>query len=91
MQNFLSKWLNAGAQITHGGQVQRSRQLLIPYFNSTTLYAVVIVFRHTKEDSLSYLPKSLKKVSLRRARAAFYYEFYLSCNASAMDSVLTTV
>ncbi len=23
MQNFLSLWLNAGAQITHGGQVQR--------------------------------------------------------------------
>ncbi len=26
MQNFLSLWLNAGAQITHGGQVQRPRQ-----------------------------------------------------------------
>ncbi len=25
MQNFLSLWLNAGAQITHGGQVQRPR------------------------------------------------------------------
>ncbi len=24
MQNFLSLWLNAGAQITHGGQVQSS-------------------------------------------------------------------
>ncbi len=27
MQNFLSLWLNAGAQITHGGQVQRPRQM----------------------------------------------------------------
>ncbi len=26
MQNFLSLWFNAGAQITHGGQVQRPRQ-----------------------------------------------------------------
>ncbi len=26
MQNFLSLWLNAGAQITHGGEVQRPRQ-----------------------------------------------------------------
>ncbi len=26
MQNFLSFWLNAGAQITHGFQVQRPRQ-----------------------------------------------------------------
>ncbi len=26
MQNFLSLWLNAGVQITHGGQVQRPRQ-----------------------------------------------------------------
>ncbi len=26
MQSFLSLWLNAGAQITHGGQVQRPRQ-----------------------------------------------------------------
>ncbi len=26
MQNFLNLWLNAGAQITHGGQVQRPRQ-----------------------------------------------------------------
>ncbi len=26
MQNFLSFWLNAGAQITHGGQVQSPRQ-----------------------------------------------------------------
>ncbi len=26
MQNFLRLWLNAGAQITHGGQVQRPRQ-----------------------------------------------------------------
>ncbi len=26
MQNFLSLWLNAGAQITHGGQAQRPRQ-----------------------------------------------------------------
>ncbi len=26
MQNFWSLWLNAGAQITHGGQVQRPRQ-----------------------------------------------------------------
>ncbi len=26
MQNFLSLWLNAGAQITHGGQVQRPRR-----------------------------------------------------------------
>ncbi len=29
MQNFLSLWLNAGAQITHGGQVQRPRQKLV--------------------------------------------------------------
>ncbi len=29
MQNFLSLWLNAGAQITHGGQVQRPRQNLL--------------------------------------------------------------
>ncbi len=28
MQNFLSLWLNAGAQITHGGQVQRPRQIV---------------------------------------------------------------
>ncbi len=26
MQNFLNLWLNAGAQITHGGQAQRPRQ-----------------------------------------------------------------
>ncbi len=26
MQNFLSLWLNTGAEITHGGQVQRPRQ-----------------------------------------------------------------
>ncbi len=26
MQNFLNLWLNAGAQITHGGQVQKPRQ-----------------------------------------------------------------
>ncbi len=26
MKNFLSLWLNAGAQITHGGQVQRPHQ-----------------------------------------------------------------
>ncbi len=26
MQDFLSLWLNAGAQITHGGPVQRPRQ-----------------------------------------------------------------
>ncbi len=26
MQNFLSLWLNAGAQITLGGRVQRPRQ-----------------------------------------------------------------
>ncbi len=26
MQSFLSLWLNAGAQITHGGEVQRPRQ-----------------------------------------------------------------
>ncbi len=30
MQDFLSLWLNAGAQITHGGQVQRPRQKYKP-------------------------------------------------------------
>ncbi len=29
IKNFLSLWLNAGAQITHGGQVQRPRQNII--------------------------------------------------------------
>ncbi len=29
MQNFLSLWLNARAQITHGGQIQRPRQILL--------------------------------------------------------------
>ncbi len=29
MQNLLSLWLNTGAQITHGGQVQRPRQNMV--------------------------------------------------------------
>ncbi len=29
MQNFLSLWLNTGAQITHGGQVQKPRQKMV--------------------------------------------------------------
>ncbi len=29
MQNFLNLGLNAGAQITHGGQVQRPRQKIV--------------------------------------------------------------
>ncbi len=34
MQNFLSLWSNAGAQITHGGQVQRQRQYVCDNFSS---------------------------------------------------------
>ncbi len=38
MQNFLSLWLNAGAKITHGGQVQRPRQISRPFaFLGTSL------------------------------------------------------
>ncbi len=33
MQNFLNLWLNAGAQITHGGQVQKPRQMTKPWLN----------------------------------------------------------
>ncbi len=60
MQNFLSLWLNAGAQITHDGQVQRPRQkgkytfllhiTLSPRFPNTrarlTLYGQIIWTRY---------------------------------------------
>ncbi len=51
MQNFLSLWLNAGAQITHGGQVQRPRQLMLSYGISAI---VDICFYHTTNYQGNY-------------------------------------
>ncbi len=39
MQNFLNLWLNAGAQITHDGQVQRARQKKINHFGHESIFS----------------------------------------------------
>ncbi len=43
MQNFLSLWFNAGAQITHGGQVQRPRQKVTSSSRRVTKAVVPVI------------------------------------------------
>ncbi len=57
MQNFLSLWLNTGAQITHGGQVQRPRQKK----NHLILF-VVAQFAWTAQGRVHLLLAFLKKM-----------------------------
>ncbi len=52
MQNFLSLWLNTGAQITHGGQVQRLRQKKLS--RKSNVYCVDSINR-TPPDALCWL------------------------------------
>ncbi len=53
MQNFLSLWLNAWAQITHGGQVQRPRQKLLSKL--TLLIMVDLYFMCVLPPYLSFI------------------------------------
>ncbi len=54
MQNFLSLWLNAGAQITHGGQVQRPRQKRLHDFIAKVLL-IYLTFDLFKEMRLKQM------------------------------------
>ncbi len=67
MQNFLSLWLNAGAQITHGVQVQRPRH----YVDLLSTRNAAITFFNPQAMSLSHslLKLGERKLEIKREHA----------------------
>ncbi len=70
MQNFLSLWLNAGAQITHDGPVQRPRQNWLFGFSIGGPTDELHFFTKSNETGLgstinsTALPRGIRQISI---------------------------
>ncbi len=73
MQNFLSLWLNAGAQITHGGQVQRPRQKSEAYLAlQLSLHMARKKRTNFRRSSVIFQNRQMKLVSTRILVDSFF-------------------
>ncbi len=69
MQNFLSLWLNAGAQITHRGQVQRPRQKKKPWVIVSETWVFKKYFESWWADALRKYDMDSLDITLNVSRA----------------------